>query len=302
MVQNAKLDSVELERERTVILDELALRKNDWRRLAADALYRAAFPGCATGGPVAGDSESVLKLTRVSIERFYRRRYRPEFCTLVIIGSVNSEFANKAALTAFGAWSSPMLDAESQPAEEKVAAKMAIHAQMPESVAALSVPLPSERSIEASIAASILGIVVGDSRNGRIAEPLRKLDRASTAGWEVPTGNMSGLLMFLAKSSTLRASDMVRTLEVELDRALKEGVTESEVDWARRRLIGAYLFDVETYSGQARQVGSTHLSYGYLSAVNYIDLVRGVSAERVNDFIRQSLTKERRISVTSKAP
>jgi hypothetical protein len=67
----------------------------------------------------------------------------------------------------------------------------------------------------------------------------------------------------------------------------KEGVTLAELDYARRRALGAHLFAVETYAGQASALGEAEMTGSYLAAVERTDRLMKVSQADLEEFARK---------------
>ena len=104
VAQNATLPDAEVERERGVILDELAEHDSSPVARAVDMLYANAFPFQPYGRSPGGSGEAIRLRGRDTLAAFYRRVYQPARCVLVLAGDLNGEQARRWAQTAFGAW------------------------------------------------------------------------------------------------------------------------------------------------------------------------------------------------------
>ncbi len=104
MLQQALIPQAGVERERKVILDELALRSGDADERVVDAVYASAFPESAYGRSPGGTSTAILARTRDEISAFYHRRYQPRFTNLVLTGDITRGEALAMASMAFGSW------------------------------------------------------------------------------------------------------------------------------------------------------------------------------------------------------
>jgi zinc protease len=104
VVRNATLPAKEIERERGVIVNELAQRRSDAESLLIDRLYALAYPGHAYARMPGGTEPTIGMQTRDSLFAFYRRAYRPDRCTLVFAGDLTVERAREIAEQSFGDW------------------------------------------------------------------------------------------------------------------------------------------------------------------------------------------------------
>ena len=302
-VQRSSLASEQIIRERAVILDEGARRSNDWRRAASDALYKAVFGDSAAGRPILGTPESLGGLDRQRLAGFYSRYFRPERAALVMVGSVSPETAYKAAEAAFGNW--PRGAAVNDPPPSALAMEGTEATQPPadgRKIAAVAIPLPAAMTAQDERTAAIVLALLGDGRNGHIVEALRKRDISAEVDAEYARSRAGGMLLLFARSKTLSGPEVDRQIQSQLDRAAADGFTEGEVEWARRRLMGAYLFDTETYAGQARLLGQEEVLGSHKIAVDYMDTILSITAARVNQFARDRLGKDRRVRYVNNTP
>lgn len=85
-VFNSSLASEEIEREREVILEEVARSLDDPGVLAAAKIFARAYGNSEAGRPVIGSKESVAAISRADLVSFRDRFYRPENSAVVIVG------------------------------------------------------------------------------------------------------------------------------------------------------------------------------------------------------------------------
>jgi len=81
----------ELEAEREVVLEEIAMYEDDPQDLVFDLLGRAVFGNHPLGRPVIGRAEVVAATTREQLAAFHDRRYRPSTIVIAAAGSVDHD-------------------------------------------------------------------------------------------------------------------------------------------------------------------------------------------------------------------
>jgi predicted Zn-dependent peptidase len=99
---DALLDPADVETERGVVLEEIAMRDDDPEELLHDEFCAALFGSHPLGRPVLGTEESVSAMRREALNRFYRRRYTPERMVLTAAGNVTHNAVVAAAVRSFG--------------------------------------------------------------------------------------------------------------------------------------------------------------------------------------------------------
>ena len=82
------LDPVEIEKERQVIIEELAMTEDSPGDIAALLIDEVLWPDQPLGRDVGGSASSVTAITRDQIVSFVDRHYTPENTVLAVGGNV----------------------------------------------------------------------------------------------------------------------------------------------------------------------------------------------------------------------
>jgi predicted Zn-dependent peptidase len=104
MVRDPVMDPPELEKERHVILEELASVEDNPAELAGILIDETLWPGQPLGRNVGGTPGSVRSLPLESVNRYFRRQYVPENMVLVVAGNIR----HAAVVEAAARWLGPM--------------------------------------------------------------------------------------------------------------------------------------------------------------------------------------------------
>ena len=88
MVSSSLIRTADVESERTVILEEIAMRDDDPGDLVHDLFAESLFGDTDLGRPVLGTVNTITAVPRNSINRFYRRRYTPEQIVVAVAGNI----------------------------------------------------------------------------------------------------------------------------------------------------------------------------------------------------------------------
>src|SRR5690606_13188464 len=91
MISNSVIEAADVEAERDVILDEIAMHDDDPDDVVHNLFALQAYGDSPLGRPIAGTEESIRSLTRAQIARFYRRHYRPANMVVAVAGNVDHE-------------------------------------------------------------------------------------------------------------------------------------------------------------------------------------------------------------------
>ncbi len=89
VVLDARVTAADVDTERSVILEEIAMREDDPEETLADAFAAAVFAGHPVADPVIGTAETIEAMTRTQVAGYYRRRYTPDRMVVAVAGRVN---------------------------------------------------------------------------------------------------------------------------------------------------------------------------------------------------------------------
>ena len=83
-------------------------------------------------------------------------------------------------------------------------------------------------------------------------------------------------------------SEAIRTVEAVIDAFVREGVTQNELDQARKFLLGSEPLRVETLSQRLGRTFSEYYAGKPLgSSLQELEQIRSLSLEELNDFIKR---------------
>lgn len=103
MVTGSLIRSEDVDAERGVILEEMAMAEDDPGDVVHDLFAKVIFGSGPLGRPILGTQETIKVLTREQIAGFYRRRYRPENLVVSAAGNLDHHTVVKQVEQAFAA-------------------------------------------------------------------------------------------------------------------------------------------------------------------------------------------------------
>jgi zinc protease len=325
-LQHASLNAEEMERERTVILDEMARARNDLHKQAVKLLNANAYPDSALGRPVLGTTESLKTISQQTVSGFYHRWYAPNNTTIVIVGDITPEVAEALVKKTFGKWERRKLPDENIPPKEKKVdealpkeddSKAAPAIPSGENLAfVLGYPVTSAPDAKDACTADVVAALLADPTSGRIQAALQS-DNANdknavprraiginivkvTVSSVLAEGDFErfrggGLLSIYSQVDRRQFKSVRRIFDDEFRRLQKEAVSADELEYAKRRVVGRYLFEIETYAGQARALGQFDMSGDYTPAQKFDDIVMALKAADITAFAERTLVPARQV-------
>ncbi|HYG73695.1 MAG TPA: pitrilysin family protein [Planctomycetota bacterium] len=242
----------EFNTEKKVILEEIA-RYNDMpEHIAFEEAMRMAFAGHRLSSNILGSPKTVGKMTREQMLNYFKQRYVPANITLFACGNVNEQALLEQVEKLWGSRTGPRPeDADSTPGfhagiknlERKDVTRHHLIIMWP------ALPLSDRRSM----AAMLLGNVLGDDKNSRIFWTLRHTGLAEEAGASYWGFSDTGLMAAHASCDPSKAAKVASLLRAEAAK-LKKGIKEEELQRAKNRARTSLVFHSETPFNRFRQL------------------------------------------------
>lgn len=278
-VKNPAFPEEEIAKERKVVLEEIKMGEDDPQRKLFKELFSLSYHGEAYGTPVIGFKETVEKITRDDIVKYFRTHYVPSNQTIVITGDFDTDVAHELIGKHLSDQEGTkkqvrrkVADSNAQGDTEKV-----INRDVRENYIALAYGIPKRTDPDVP-AIDVLGTILGDGESSRLQEVLKKR-RAIVNGIStyVFTPQEDGLFVVYANYSGDDTQTIMRGIETEIRRMQKEDIAEWELVKAKNMLKAYYIYDAESAQGRARQIGDSTTMTGdpdfidkYLKAVDKI--------------------------------
>jgi predicted Zn-dependent peptidase len=264
-VGRPRIDGSELDRERGVVVQEIA-RANDQPSVMAEHLIdEAAFGDHPLGRPVLGPAEHIRDtFTRDGILAFRARRWAPERSGAFVVGNLSALDGNGALEDLFGRFPA---HPEPDPYEPAPAAEPRVLVRERDSNQShlrmsyrpgIEISEPGQRA-----ALAIYSTLLGGSMGSRLFDEIREqrglaysVHSVAHAYADVPVLQLSA---GLESSKCIEAYQRMREIVTELR---EQGPTEAEVERARAYAAGARAIAFENTGAVARHAAQQTIVYG----------------------------------------
>jgi len=293
--RHAAFDPEELDRERRVVLEEIRRAEDSpttslWRVLSA-----AHFAGHAYARPVLGRPPVIADSPRAAIVGYYRRHYRPEASTLVVVGRVERQHVLDLARSLFGSWDggaapaapprpAPALDAVRRAEKRKPLRQTYVGL-------AWRGPLVPEADVYAT---HLLASVLGGGRSSRLYQGLReRLGLVSSVSAAFYVQRDASTLAVTARTDARTGDGIERAVLGEAERLGRELIDETELARALSAVEAGHVFGRETAEGVAYAYGSAETVWTLDFELGYLAEVRKVTRERVRQAARRYVRADR---------
>jgi zinc protease len=304
-------DAAECESERTVIISELKGGENEPEQLLDMEVTGAAFRVHPYGHPTIGWLNDLQTMTRDDLYDHYRRYYRPDNATLVVVGDFDTEAVLQRIDHYFGTIEPGGGVARVRSVEPPQPAERRVRFRRPGTTAywraAFHAPAFAHPDffpmlfVDAVLTgASGLNLWSGHKvptpqRSARLYRAAVDRGLASSVGGSVlPTADP---FLFVV-AATVAEGQSLQTVESvllqEMDRLAHDGITTAELTKVRTQLRARIVYDSDSVTDIAHQLGFFQTIAGWRDYHALETRLSTVTLDEVNDVARRYLTPDNR--------
>jgi len=218
--------------------------------LAARALSRLVYPSHPYGRPVEGTRESVARLTRDDVVKFYARQARPDATVVAVVGAVTVDEARREITARLGSWARP---SDPPPSITPPTVAMTPHEETIKRELTQSTLMFGRRAVRQTepdyFPLSVASYVLGGGSTSRLYTRVRDESGLAYAvySWVSPA-RYGAAFAVSAQTRTAEVPKVVVMIREELARMTREPVSERELALAKQYLIGSFPFRLDTSS------------------------------------------------------
>ena len=275
----------EVEAERQVILEEILMHADEPSDEVADVFSEAMFPSHPLGRQVLGDEESINGITRDDIVSFHERWYSPAITIVAAAGAVEHDQVVE--------WVEKGLPDTRRGREADVPARTPPLAP-PQPIAVVTRDseqahiVVGMRSAPADdpdrYALVVVDHILGGGLSSRLFQEIREKRGLAYSVYSYRSAYTdAGVLGVYAGTAPGHVHEVLALIHSELDR-LSFGITERELELAKRHLRGSIALGLEDTGARMNRLGRSQLVHGRVPDVE--ELLAEIEVLTVGDLKR----------------
>ena len=303
-MMNSTLPPDEYSKEQEVIRREFAMGFDDPGRQSSQLMLRTVFSESPFRHPVIGYLDVYNKLTRDDVMEYYKARYAPNNLTFVITGDVDAQKIRTQLEEAFKDYPRQALNPVFVASEPEQIGRRDAHEEFPTELTRLALAwrIPG-LSHPDTPALELLGDVLGSGRSSMMNQTLReKLRLVHSIDAGMFSLQTDGIFVVQAVCEPDKRKEVETAALALIEKVKKEGVTQADLDKARRSMLSNQISGLATARGKASDLGSNWLLTKNTNfSKDYLDAIAKVTTADVQRVAKQYL-RDDRINVTSLNP
>ncbi len=287
---NSLIDSDELARELEVIIQEAKRKSDNPGAVASETLHELLHDRHRIRRWRIGREPGLRALNRDAMMRFYRNFYHPGNTVLTVVGDVDIDTVMSEITARYGKLSSgtPELSPGPEETTQPGFRYREWSGDIGQTQIALGWRTPATLD-EVTPALDILSTILGGGRASRMYRAVREQKLASSVSVYNYTPTTVGVFVVHAETPPERALDAARAIWAQLQLLRTHGVSEAEVERAKRLYESRWVRRLEDMEGQANYLAEWESLGDWQSGDEYLQRALATTPEELHALARKFL-------------
>jgi len=277
MVTSSLIEPKDVDAERGVILDEIAMNDDDPSDTVHEAFAAQLFGDTPIGRPILGSVDSINAITRGQIAEHYAARYKPQNLVVAAAGSLDHAELVDLTRSAFG----PVLTGDAKPLPPRVPGRAAASGPSGTGVRLVSRGIEQanlvlgcgglSRTDDRRFALGVLNAALGGGMSSRLFQEVREKRGLAYSVYSFSSQHAdSGMWGVYAGCMPAKADEVLSICQDEIAKVISGGLTDDELDRGKGQLRGSIVLGLEDPSSRMSRLGKAELVYPRLEPVEEI--------------------------------
>ncbi|MFI7104305.1 M16 family metallopeptidase [Streptomyces sp. NPDC050161] len=305
MLTGSLIEPDDVEAERGVILEEIAMTEDDAGDCVHDLFAHTMLGDTPLGRPVLGTVDTVNALTPARIRRFYKKHYDPTHLVVTAAGNVDHAKVVRLVRRAFEK-AGALGGTDAVPSVPRAGARTLraggrvdhLNRKSEQAHVILGVPGMS-RTDDRRWALGVLNTALGGGMSSRLFQEVREKRGLAYSVYSYTSGFADcGLFGVYAGCRPNQVQDVLKICRDQLDQVAADGLTDDEIRRAIGQLRGSTVLGLEDSGALMHRIGKSELCWGtQLSVDDMLERIAAVTPDDVREVARDVLGRRPSLSV-----
>jgi predicted Zn-dependent peptidase len=273
VVTNATIAAEDVDSERGVILEEIAMRDDDPSDAVHDVFGEALFGDTALGRPVVGTVSSIEAMRRDQVAGYYRRRYRPEAMVVAAAGQLDHRTVVRQVREAFGAGlvggTSPLPARTGGRAPRQPAQPVATIRRPTEQANLVLGTFGLPRHDDRRFALGVLNSALGGGMSSRLFQEVRERRGLAYSVYSFTSQYAgAGAVGVSAGCHPSKVHELLDVVREQFAQVAEHGLADIEVSRGKGQVRGGLVLGLEDTGSRMSRIGKGELAYGEVMEVD----------------------------------
>jgi predicted Zn-dependent peptidase len=294
MVTGSLIEQKDVDAERGVILEEIAMNEDEPSDTVHEAFAAQLFGDTPLGRPILGTAASINEITREQIAGHYAARYTPPDLVVAVAGNLDHDTLTQQVTDAFAdALTGPVAPTPPRLAatDDGLAPGTGVRL-VPRTIEQANLVLGCagmSRTDPNRFALGVLNAALGGGMSSRLFQEVREKRGLAYSVYSFASQHSdTGMWATYIGCLPAKADEVLAICQEEIAKVIAGGLTGAELDRGKGQLRGSLVLGLEDPSSRMSRLGKSELVYSRLEPVDEVlasieavthDDVRRVAAE-----------------------
>lgn len=284
MFFNSKMDPVEIEKERQVVLEEISMTEDMPDDDVHEQLWKVMYPRHSIGAPILGTVQTLQSFTKEKIEDFMERHYTPQNTVISVAGNITPELI-RLIEKLFGGFNRTNLP-KNYVLPDFTAGHSFKNKETEQGHLCLGYPGLSMQHPDIFNLA-VLNNVIGSSMSSRLFQEIREERGLAYSIYSYHSAYSDhGALAIYGGTSNEQMPELQEVILDTLAAIKADGLTREEVEDTKEQLKGNVILGLESTSSRMSRNGKNELLLQrHQSHEEIIQLIEQVTTDKVQNLM-----------------
>lgn len=291
IVQNSVFLNEEMEKERNVILQELAMTKDDPTDIIYDYFMETAYKNQPYGRTILGPAKNIKNFTRENIINYVTKQYKTKDIVISFAGKIKNNESIKLVKKYF----TQLQNGKNKDPQKAVYTGGYFTKNKKLEQTQMIMGFESCTFLDQHFyEVGVLGVLLGGGMSSRLFQEIRekrglcyRIDADNTSSYD------TGIFEIYCAVSPDKVNESIKAIIEELKRTT-EKITEEDCKRAITKLKSSILMNKESNSSRAQKNASNLLSYGkIITTEELIEEIESVNIKKLKNVMESILIKSK---------
>lgn len=261
LFQNSTLDSQELEKEKGVVIEEIAMVNDNVEELAHEKISELFFTGSTLSKPILGPAENIQRFTRGDLDDYIHRHYYPANIVVSVAGSYDEARMLDIIENHLGGYMRGSKQEKSDCDEPFVPKVRSLFIEKDAEQTHLCLGFPGcTFADDERFSLAVLNNTLGGGMSSRLFQTIREEKGLAYSVYSYPsTYSFAGMFSLYAGTTAVNADNVVMLMKQEMDRLKNEKIGEEDFRQGKDQLRGNYVLSMEGTNAKMSALGKSLL-------------------------------------------
>ena len=302
MFFHSKFAETDIEKERQVIYEEMAMVEDTPDDDVDERLWSVMYPNHSMGAPILGTEETLATFTKEKIESYIYENYTPDKVVISVAGNVSTELVNKIIslfdqFTNSNHQANKIIKIPAFVRGKTIKESNTEQSHLVLGYEGLTVKDPDLVSL------LVVNNILGDTTSSRLFQKVREEKALAYSVFSYYSAyRYAGAFMIYGGTSPDKLTTLEETILEITESIVNDGVSKIEIQYAKEQLESNLLLGLETSNDFMNRNAKNELIFGEDRTVDQtLQELYDVNEESVNRVIQNLLTKPYASSVIKPA-